>query len=878
AEIGVDASLSLLADLVITGEIDLTSEGWSQFLGILTSSTRAKLDNMKTSTNAGSSSSRTNETAIAELARMTNADGSPRFDGYDIGRLAEIYAGNEIAIAELAEMTNADGSARFNGYEIAELVKIYAGNETAIAELAKITNADGSPRFIGCEIAELVKIYADNKTTIDELAKITNADGSPRFEYYETAKLAKIYVGNETTIDELAKITNADGSPRFSGYEIAELAKIYAGNEIAIAELARMTNANGSARFKGTNITEDFINFYATHKNSLKRVLNIKNTDGEYLIDNTNIKELLETYAKYPNELVAILDLVNTQGENIVRDLPSIQRLAKYMHEEPQLEIPRFLMHLRQITNLENNPLEFNIRMLQCNGGYLLKARRSIVNKNTTNENNKREISRFGNFTTYEYKDCKNFDTNATQQVITLLEDGNIIESTGICSKNSSFSTTYQEIYYEPRSYLDLLDIDSLDLEDSNKPKPQTKYSCVKIFEEHQYQGSSTIMSKTSNDIVDYQIEIINSTDGQPSHILYTRSSNILDGAYNTTRYDLSNYPEDFDILSALKDGSIDEVIKTNGYPEGIKLSSISQDGNITNYNESYERNGLQTIRSYSQEVNDGGRIISTNYTYNIIGANEETLASINRSWKQNPDGTTTTIINGKEYQAKFNDKTLEIEITQPDGNIIKFNILDKFGKIEKVPPVCAPNSKQLLRELIEKTIADNYGTEENAKLAFYEFLKSIPADQLINYNNHIDITYILPAINSAYMTSYVYPNIAFLAVSEDLPVLSHELGHAIDGENFEISSKNQELTNIYNQEMLQFKKDYPEYSQAFIAYFMQQGGSAGNGLSEFFAETNMLLTTYGQNIPVFTTRAEYLVRYFPKTIAEIAKILGYTN
>ncbi|MBR5304310.1 MAG: hypothetical protein IKU37_05735, partial [Candidatus Gastranaerophilales bacterium] len=47
AEIGVDASLSLLADLVITGEIDLTSEGWSQFLGILTSSTRAKLDNMK---------------------------------------------------------------------------------------------------------------------------------------------------------------------------------------------------------------------------------------------------------------------------------------------------------------------------------------------------------------------------------------------------------------------------------------------------------------------------------------------------------------------------------------------------------------------------------------------------------------------------------------------------------------------------------------------------------------------------------------------------------------------------------------------------------------------------------------------------------------
>ncbi len=44
AEIGTDASLSLLTDLMITGEIDLTGEGISQLLGILTGVAGAKVD------------------------------------------------------------------------------------------------------------------------------------------------------------------------------------------------------------------------------------------------------------------------------------------------------------------------------------------------------------------------------------------------------------------------------------------------------------------------------------------------------------------------------------------------------------------------------------------------------------------------------------------------------------------------------------------------------------------------------------------------------------------------------------------------------------------------------------------------------------------
>lgn len=44
ADIGVDAALSLLSDMAITGEIDLTSEGINQFIGILTGTMMARMN------------------------------------------------------------------------------------------------------------------------------------------------------------------------------------------------------------------------------------------------------------------------------------------------------------------------------------------------------------------------------------------------------------------------------------------------------------------------------------------------------------------------------------------------------------------------------------------------------------------------------------------------------------------------------------------------------------------------------------------------------------------------------------------------------------------------------------------------------------------
>ena len=339
------------------------------------------------------------------------------------------------------------------------------------------------------------------------------------------------------------------------------------------------------------------------------------------------------------------------------------------------------------------------------------------------------------------------------------------------------------------------------------------------------------------------QIEIVNGPSGEPSYIIHTKASKNLAGAYETTKYVLADYPEDFDILTHIQNGTIDDAIAKSGYPQGARTSSVVQnlDGSTT-YTEKHVRNGNIVDRNYTQNVDANGNINSYDYTYNIQGKNGESLLDLHRSWAQNPDGTTTTIINGQKYTASFDDANFEITITKPDG------------------------SRQIL------TLQDKFKNLNEAK-KFYIFAKTVPADDLLTIQNNIS------AISLLSSSSYI-PEGKELHIVPSKSVLSHELGHSLDFPDGQICigeiSGNQELIDVYNREMELFKKDYPEFIQANIKYFSQEGGSRGNGLTEFVAETNTLLKTYGFSDITHCTRCEYLARYFPETIAKIAKLLGY--
>ena len=87
------------------------------------------------------------------------------------------------------------------------------------------------------------------------------------------------------------------------------------------------------------------------------------------------------------------------------------------------------------------------------------------------------------------------------------------------------------------------------------------------------------------------------------------------------------------------------------------------------------------------------------------------------------------------------------------------------------------------------------------------------------------------------------------------------------------ILSEKPELKKIYKEEIENFNKKISEGERTNMNYFLPTSLSSADGLGELLAEVNALCTF---NAEVDKTRALYLMRYFPRTIATAAELLGY--
>ncbi|MBQ4647438.1 MAG: hypothetical protein IJB79_08835 [Candidatus Gastranaerophilales bacterium] len=415
-------------------------------------------------------------------------------------------------------------------------------------------------------------------------------------------------------------------------------------------------------------------------------------------------------------------------------------------------------------------------------------------------------------------------------------------------------------------------------IDDEFQTKIQFEYSigangeqrCARIEDYGIADGVMTRYKNSDNSILlreydkkgklDESIELILNNDGEPIAIVHTKiDTENLQGVYKTVKYNLSDYPEDIDIIEAIKSGKISggeiltETIKNN-------------DGSVT-YKERYNVDNIETSRAYTQKLNENGEMLSSQYQYQIIDKNGGSLMQIERSWIKNSDGSTTTTINGKKYIANFDNASKTISITHENGQTTTIDLSKKQ---------VGETLSKILALIARKPDISTTGQEE-----LWEFYKTLPADSLINLDKYIKKIGKVDNLESAYI------NIAhILMTGTETSILNHELGHSIDFSNKKQFSKNQKLIDLYNEEMTSFKNNAPPEMQSIISYFSQNGGSQGalniqrgdTGLNEFIAEVNSLLTTYGHKTDLISARAMYLTRYFPKTIAKIAELLGYSN
>ena len=330
------------------------------------------------------------------------------------------------------------------------------------------------------------------------------------------------------------------------------------------------------------------------------------------------------------------------------------------------------------------------------------------------------------------------------------------------------------------------------------------------------------------------QIEIFNNDKGEPSYIIETRPSNVISGTYDVTKYNLSDYSEDMDVIQAIKDKTI-----TGG--EKLSYTIEQEDGTII-HKKTFTNNEVTTNKIYTHKKDTNGNLQNKKISYEIVDEKGRKILKSDRSLTVNPNGTTTTLVNGKEYTAKFDDTTFKIEVKTPDNETI---ILDLENK-------CPWHSKE----------------------KFFNYAKSMFADLLI------PLQYCPLIFVKDNPDSYVDKDLKLYICLNDATI-SHEIGHVKETINYKNNQnymhKDKDLINIYNSEFDNFRKQNPSIIIQVLDYFSQvSGGSANTGLDEIIAETLALLTSIEDNDRTIQLRKEYLLRYFPKTIAKIADIYGY--
>ncbi len=375
------------------------------------------------------------------------------------------------------------------------------------------------------------------------------------------------------------------------------------------------------------------------------------------------------------------------------------------------------------------------------------------------------------------------------------------------------------------------------------------------------YFDSNRLMILNQNDkngdIVS-QIELINDKTNEPRYIIFTQPSKILDGAYETGLYDLNDYESDIDVIKEIEGGLLNPK---------ERLSYAGKDGEKFYYNQNYFYNSINSKRTYIEARDENNEIKSYSYQYKIIDENQKTLLDLNRSWRKNPDGSSETIINGKKYQAFFDDSTMDILIKSGDDETkIEFaNLVVPFDESQ--------NPK----------IKSDFADEICYYTKLFNFIKKLSADELLVMAKNVDLIDYADSIeknlfNVSKKCIMVYFNTqAFL----------HELGHSIDFCRVQKADKDSkclissdlELIEIYKKEVEDFVSLQSEGVQNIISYFLQNGGKdtkQSTGLSELVAQTNAILANCCHDEIGLQTRSEYIVRYFPKTIAKIAQLLGY--
>ncbi len=340
-------------------------------------------------------------------------------------------------------------------------------------------------------------------------------------------------------------------------------------------------------------------------------------------------------------------------------------------------------------------------------------------------------------------------------------------------------------------------------------------------------------------------IQILNDEKGQPNRIIKTHT-NAFNNSVNTQTFYLDDYDEDFDVLSAVKKGTIKPRYETTTHSYDKKTNSITT-------KETYNNDGITTTKTTTKAPN------SWQMSLEITDEKGNILYSTNKSHKKLDKNTSLTTLNGKKFIAKFDE----------NGNVaINGKLYSSYIK--------GYEANTLFEEFFDISFKEDK--------EFYNYTKAhLPIDLIILIKAfHAELEYTsnpLEAANKGYSGG--------LKVPKNIGIIAHELGHTINtlmprGTKYlPAIEDNKELMEIYKEELKVFENSHSQIVHDLtISYFGKTGGSnkkdelSKAGLSELIAETMTIISTPNLNHKAVVTRTHYLMMHFPKTIALIANLI----
>ena len=284
----------------------------------------------------------------------------------------------------------------------------------------------------------------------------------------------------------------------------------------------------------------------------------------------------------------------------------------------------------------------------------------------------------------------------------------------------------------------------------------------------------------------------------------------------------------------------------------------------------------LYNIKEFEKAIETGQKFISyleleeienkenLGNSYNIMGKSYSNLQDYKQA-EQNLQKYIQIAEDLKDYE----------QIIEAYNNIIEYvyNKTNEYDKIEKY-----------YEKLIE--VYQNNIKSEN-RSSIMNVLKKVDAAQLLVMKLRDVESFTYNGLNSEWLNNAYWSsekNEIFLGettvtdsqdafIRRNFPVLSHEYGHFIDTtaeQQLSASiSSNQNLEKTFREEYEAFLQVATTEEEGFVDYFTGSSQGADRGAEERVAETNMLLRSNPDEMTA--TRAYYLQRYFPRTVAAIA-------